>query len=227
MLVIIPIFAGLLACMPVPIGDPERSRIDPEMTGIWVVADGESPALYQFAPYDKRTWLVTAVLVGTGEKFEEEAPEMDTYQGVMDAMETYPVGEEGIGAKSGPTPTFKVWLKKLGGEQFMTWHPVGGFNSEGSFTPEYWWVFKVDKENASRFDLYILSPDDAAFEGITKPKEFEGDDYVKEMRRTWERAVAKNVKEIDFGDEPTVFVRLPDKYLGKASELFEEITAFE
>ena len=35
MLVIIPILAGLLACMPVPIGNPERSRIDPAITGVW------------------------------------------------------------------------------------------------------------------------------------------------------------------------------------------------
>ena len=41
MLAIIPIFAGLLACMPVPIGDPERSRIDPEITGVWFLeSDG-------------------------------------------------------------------------------------------------------------------------------------------------------------------------------------------
>jgi len=59
MLVIIPIFAGLLACMPVPVGDPERSRIDLEMNGVWAVTeDGEDMGYYLFRPYDKRTWLV-------------------------------------------------------------------------------------------------------------------------------------------------------------------------
>ena len=31
--------AGLLACMPVPVGDPERSRIDPNLSGAWLLAE--------------------------------------------------------------------------------------------------------------------------------------------------------------------------------------------
>ena len=63
MLAIIPIFAGLLACMPVPIGDPERSRIDPDISGVWLLeSEEEFDALYLYQPYDKRTWLV----VGAG-----------------------------------------------------------------------------------------------------------------------------------------------------------------
>ena len=62
MLVIIPIFAGLLACMPVPVGDPERSRIDPGLSGVWAMTeDGAEGGSYLFRPYDKRTWLVVGV----------------------------------------------------------------------------------------------------------------------------------------------------------------------
>ena len=43
MLAIIPIFAGLLACMPVPIGNPEKSRIDPEISGVWLAAADAEP----------------------------------------------------------------------------------------------------------------------------------------------------------------------------------------
>ena len=62
MLVIIPIFAGLLACMPVPVGNPERSRIDSELSGVWaMMEDGAESGHYLFRPYDKRTWLVVGV----------------------------------------------------------------------------------------------------------------------------------------------------------------------
>jgi hypothetical protein len=61
MLMIIPVVEGLLACMPVPIGNPERSRIDPEISGMWV-SEGESEIdLYLFQPYDKRTWLTVTI----------------------------------------------------------------------------------------------------------------------------------------------------------------------
>ena len=46
MLVIIPIIAGLLACMPVPIGDPERSRVDPGLNGAWVLQSDDDLEVY-------------------------------------------------------------------------------------------------------------------------------------------------------------------------------------
>lgn len=68
MLVIIPIIAGLLACMPVPVGNPERSRIDPELSGVWALNEnGEESGYYFFRPYDKRTWLVVGVGGSGGE----------------------------------------------------------------------------------------------------------------------------------------------------------------
>ncbi len=67
MLVILPIFAGLLACMPeyVPLGNPERARIDENMSGLWFVeSDEDLVGTFVFLePWDKRTWLVTNVVV--------------------------------------------------------------------------------------------------------------------------------------------------------------------
>ena len=63
---VLPVFAGLLACIPsfpVPIGNPEKSRIDPDISGMWL-ADAEDQILvYLFEPFDKRTWLISAVEV--------------------------------------------------------------------------------------------------------------------------------------------------------------------
>ena len=55
-LILVPVLAGLLACLPVPIGDPERSRIDTSLNGLWLWGDG----VMLFEPYDKRTWLLSA-----------------------------------------------------------------------------------------------------------------------------------------------------------------------
>ena len=49
-LALLPLLVGVWACFPVPVGDPEKSRIDPSMSGLWL---GEE-ALIVLDPYDKR-----------------------------------------------------------------------------------------------------------------------------------------------------------------------------
>ena len=56
---LLPVFAGLLACLPVPIGDPEKSRIDSDISGMWISSDGSQTMIHLYVPYDKRTWLLT------------------------------------------------------------------------------------------------------------------------------------------------------------------------
>jgi hypothetical protein len=70
-LVIVPVFVGLLACMPVPVGDPERSRIDPALSGVWAMSEnGSDSGYFLFRPYDKRTWLVVGVEGGEDESVQ-------------------------------------------------------------------------------------------------------------------------------------------------------------
>jgi hypothetical protein len=56
----LPTLIGLLACipaLPVPIGDPNKSRIDPALTGVWF--DVYKEHVWVIQPYDRRTYLVT------------------------------------------------------------------------------------------------------------------------------------------------------------------------
>lgn len=226
MLMIIPIFAGLLACMPVPIGDPERSRIDPDMSGPWVMDDGDDVNLYLFQPYDKRTWLVVGAQIEEGSEAEIVDLDIQTAGDVFAALRAYPIGEDGITSRT--TIAFKAWLARLGGVQFMTWEPVGGMNSDGSFTPEYWFVFKVVKETEDRVNLYAVNPDYEAFAGITTPDDYEGDDYAGDMRRTWERALKRHAKDPAlFGDDPWIMYRVPASAVEKAAELLQEVIEFD
>lgn len=225
MLMIIPIFAGLLACMPVPIGDPERSRIDPDLSGAWAMDDGGDVNLYLYQPYDKRTWLVIGAQIEEGSEAEIDDLDIETAGDVFAALQAYPIGEDGITSKT--TIAFKAWLTRLGGEQFMTWESVGGMNSDGSFTPEYWFVFKVVKETEERVSLYVVDPDYEGFEGITTPDDYEGDDYVGDMRRTWERALKRHAKDPElFSDDPWVMHKVPGSAVDKAAELFQEVIEF-
>lgn len=75
-LAIIPFVIGLLACMPVPIGNPERSRIVPEINGVWSATSDGDEAFYAFEPWDKRTWIVTGVSAGE----DDEDPSIVVYK---------------------------------------------------------------------------------------------------------------------------------------------------
>lgn len=227
MLAILPILAGLLACMPVPIGDPERSRIDQDMNGVWVMDDGSGDiALYAFQPYDKRTWLVTGAGFEAGPDFEGEEPDLDTVDDFLKALETLPIGDDGF--TSDVTVVYKAWLAKIGGVRFMTWQQVGGFDDEGSFTPKYWFVFKVGKISKDRLELHMVNVEHDGFDHIVKPRDYEGDDYVGDTRRRWERALKKNLDDEDLYAEDTLsLTRLPAEHLEAAAELFQEVISYD
>ena len=221
MLMIIPMVAGLLACMPVPIGDPDRSRIDPDLTGPWIMDTGGEFNLYLFQPYDRRTWLVVGAQFEEGSEAEFDGLDLESADDVLAALRTYPIGEDGITSKT--TILFKAWLTKLGGEQFMTWEPLGGIRDDGSLTAQYWFVFKVVKEESDRVGLYLMDPGFEGFADITKPDEYEGDDYPGAMRRTWERAIRKHIEDNEIYEEQWTLHRVPPNDVESAAELLEEV----
>lgn len=183
MLLIIPIFAGLLACMPVPIGDPERSKIDPDLTGIWVLLSGEENAgdvgFYVFEPYDKRTWLLAGIGIQAGDRVDLNKYDFSTYEGYESLAKNETVSPEGIYADA--IGLEKAWLTKLGGEQFFTWEPKGKIDALTEL-PEYWMVFHVTKENENTLVLRMVDNDSDPFDGIEK------------TRRAYERVLKKHAR---------------------------------
>lgn len=177
MLLLIPFVVGLLACMPVPIGNPERSRIDPGISGVWALNKGDDEtAYYAFEPFDKRTWLLTGL--GT---------EDNEHQVVL----------------------YKAWLTKLAGERFMVWEPKAVYDNE-TFTPEVWFVFRMERPDADTLDLYLVVGDSELFEGVEK------------TRRAYERVLKKNVhNEEIYDDDPLGMTRLEPE----ARSAFEAMAA--
>ena len=228
MLVIIPMFAGLLACMPVPVGDPERSRIDPGLNGTWALeSDDEVGGIYQFLPWDKRSWLMVGAEIETGGEFEGELPDLESVTDLVALLEDVPVGDDGITSSS--AILYKAWLTKIGGEKIMTWELTGLGNDEGRLPPDYWLVFKVEKINADRYHLYMLNGEFDGFDDIPKRKEYDGDDYVGKYRRSFERVIKRNLDNEELISDEVFFIlsRLPDSAADDAQDLFEEVIEFD
>ena len=212
MLAIIPAIIGILACIPVPIGDPERSRIDPEISGVWVWLDSDADAaFYVFEPYDKRTWLLTGIQIEEGKDADFSDYDLEEYDDLVHLMENESIGDDGATATG--TVVYKAWLTKLGGVWFMTWEPKAVFNQD-NFKPEVWWVFRIDRPDANTLDLTML--DDDLFEG------------VEETRRAYERVIKKNAKneELYLDDEKIRLNRVQPEHLGFFEDLAGEIIEY-
>ncbi|MDH3303614.1 MAG: hypothetical protein OEM50_00115 [Gammaproteobacteria bacterium] len=206
MLMIVPVIVGLLACMPVPIGDPERSRIDPAITGVWVLLDGTDSSFFAFEPYDKRTWLLTGVPIDAGDEAALDDFELENYSDLADFIDAGPVvGRDGLTA--GKIANYKVWRTKLGGEWFMTWEPKTVFDNE-SFLPEVWFVFRLERPDEDTLVLTML--DDDLFDGI------------EETRRAYEGVIKRHAgNEALYSEEVARLRRVQPEHL----VLFRRIAA--
>ncbi len=210
-LLMLPVILATLACLPVPIGNPERSRIDPDITGIWMFPGDGDPVFYTFEPWDKRTWLLTGVPLEEGEGADFNDYDLDTFTGLSQLMETETVGAGGATATE--VVMYKVWMTKLGGVWFLTWEPKGLFDDE-QFAPETWYVFRVDKTDANTLSLYLISGENLF------------PDDLEKTRRAYERVIRKNAKNPELYDEdPMIFTRLPDRHRPFFAKLAAEVVA--
>lgn len=198
MLGIIPIFAGLLACMPVQIGDPEESLIDTEMTGIWALinpemGDGDGlGAFYIFESFDKRTWLITGIGVNAGTLVDGSDYELSSYEGYESLAASEEVGPEQIYADG--VILYKAWVADIGGKQFFVWEQRGLADEPGA-EPEFWIVYRLDRIDDRTLDLQMVNGETEPFD-VINPKEF---DHPEKIRRAAERVLAAHV------DDPVIY----------------------
>jgi hypothetical protein len=197
-LIMIPAFIGLLACMPVPIGDPERSKIDDELTGAWLGVVDEGPTLLIYEQYDKRTWLMRNFdMYGDYEKpaialsYEEVIAGVDSEDSEYETFALY-----------------KVWRTKLGKQWFETWEPwcddddcsglPDGLHGEKELM--FWYVWRIEKLDADRIRMYMVNPD---YEGLEDIEGFDPDDEdrnLKKLRRAAEKVIKRNIDDPDLYD---------------------------
>lgn len=148
------LLAILTACLPVPVGDPEKSRVDPGLSGAWRVAGADDGQLLMVLdPYDERTWLVT--LIGLGAAGDSPghaaAPQVPFSAANADVFRVENLG------------VYKCWLTRIGGETFMTWESKTLSDTLPAMVPEQWWVFRIRK---SGDDAFYLDGFDYSIDGL-------------------------------------------------------------
>ena len=56
---LVVVILGLAACVKHPVGDPEKSKVDPQYAGIWTRQESQvEEQLLFIRPYDRRTYLI-------------------------------------------------------------------------------------------------------------------------------------------------------------------------
>src|SRR4051794_39711626 len=87
---------GLCSCLPVPLGDPEKSMADARYLGAWAWAEGGESYVVVIRPWDAKTYLFDAM----------------SYTGDSSA----PVPRVRV--------TYKGWLTSVKGKTFVTLQPI-------------------------------------------------------------------------------------------------------
>ncbi len=204
-LALLPVLLGVLACieLPVPVGNPERSRIDPALSGMWYeIEDGEA-AILLLEAWDKRTWLATWLQIDC-----EQAGCLE--DGIVSGLADHDFDVDA-------TWINKAWLTKLGGERFMTWETKLLGDEDTGQTPQAWWVFRVSTPAPD--ELRLVWPD-PSFQDLNK----------SETRRDAERILRRNARnpELYGVDEPGEkeqsfdFRRLPQAAWGDVRDMLDE-----
>ena len=230
-----PILMSLLACLPVPIGDPEKSRIDPELNGMWIMM-GDDIAVVLFEPYDKRTWLLTmAGLSIDSDQCPDEEESED--QNAVD-YDTLVQRAEKDGADcltaDGEVSLFKAWRTELARQWFMTWEQKGYLDDDYGFASEYWWGFRLDKINANEFSLRFIDGGHDAFDDLQALEKIEDakppydSRDLKAGRREVERAIRKHVDdEALYDDDAMIFYRVLPEHQVLFGSIIDDVIGAE
>ena len=91
-LAMLAIFA-MVGCLPYPLGDPEKSQIDPKLSGYWASVSYDQKEVVALFPFDQHTYVLEEVKL----KKQDEKWQPD-----------------------GPPQLYKGWLTQIRGQQFMT-----------------------------------------------------------------------------------------------------------
>ena len=238
----LPMLLGVMGCfeLPAPIGDPEKSRIDPALNGIWLAESGELERLLMiFEPYDKRTWLVRWTIL---EKHFDEDEEIDLDEaGVVDGAEETEAevaerAEPEAGEAADALPEEIVFitderspLQVLGDGDyyadgvalFKTWRTR--ISGKSFITMEFRVEIDSDEGMEPRVwwgaRVWLTDDDQLAIHFIDK--DFD-DVKAASTRRELERAVRRHHGNEDlYGGDPILLTRVPLEYYDAIGDIVE------
>jgi hypothetical protein len=192
------------ACLPVPIGDPERSKVSDQYSGTWISVSADD-CLYvtTLKPYDKRTWLVGWYCVDLEGDGWKEIQSAESYASIIALLDE--VDPDGV-----ELAVMKAWTVKLGGKMFMTWEPR--LFADSTKEP-FWYVWQIDQPAENTLTARLIDGEYSKFEDIP-------DDKIS--RRRYESIIRKNSSDEELYDTPTiVHFKVPDEDLGLIENLVD------
>lgn len=202
---IAPFLLALTGCLPVPLGDPEKSRIDPELSGVWSFQDEkESGGLWLMEPYDSRTWLVTSIEVEMqpSAKPTEAAPApAPDERMLLEQKDLVPASLQ----------TYKAWLTPIRNVRFLILEPKIVVNADGSMAPKLWLAFAVTSKGKDTLELRSLN------------YEFKG---LKEVRTSAEARgiIAHNLEDPKLLEKSAVVLtRVPRDQYGRVDNWLKKL----
>ena len=199
---LVPFLLALMACLKVPVGDPEKSRIDPVLSGVWRVEYNgrSSDSLWIIEPWDARTWIVTMIDAKEDESSDEAAA--TTPRDVLTLLESN--GLKDIYA-------YKAWLATFGGVRFLVLEPKRPLHDLTGEKPEFWYALKVQKPTAERVGLLL-----AIGENIDEAKTTAKAEAIL-------RKHARDPALYGDGSESYILLRVPETEYGRVGELLESL----
>jgi len=177
-LLLIPALLVVMACftLPVPLGDPEKSRVDPDLSGVWIISDNEEfDGFLVLEPWDKRSWMVALAieLSINGESLQggldepvnnEEQPETPTIE--LLRQNRLEINEVAF---------YKGWLTRIKGQRFITWEPkmFTDFQEDSESEEPHWWVFQIRESDENELILDVVDPSEDDREQIETRSQLE------------------------------------------------------
>lgn len=241
---LLPLLLGVMGCfeLPAPIGDPEKSRIEPAMNGVWLAEEGEFEGLLMiFEPYDKRTWLVRWIQLEesrgrreTGES-DETAADIPA-EAPVEAAEGDAVAEPDPGEAALPEEIVVLSdersLLELIADGDMYADGVVLFKTWRKRISGKWFItmeFRggLDSEGGMKPEVWwgarawLTGDDKLAIHFINN----EFDELEDEMtRRELERVVRRHHDNVElyFDEAPILLERVPREYYDDIAEIVEE-----
>ena len=203
-LVMLPALLGVMGCLTVPIGNPERSTIDPKLSGIWIGKN--SSFLLVLDPYDRRTWLASLIELKFDEMLEKKLKKLKKLEN--NAAEISAAITEAFVAgnlKAVKVSIHKSWLTNIKGTRLMTWEPkplllsmkyINSINDHEQ-SEAYWFVFRIRRKSPDELSLDMVNSDLDDLEevksrreaesflrrNINNPKLFSGEENTLELKR--------------------------------------------
>lgn len=142
---LIVVILGLTACVKYPVGDPEKSKVDPKYSGVWLTKqDGGEDNLLFLRPYDSRTYYAS----------------LFTYS------------REGSEIEPSERLDFKAWLTSIGHATFISMECLSCKHFAGVSEEPPYLVGKMDLKDGS-LHLRFVNGDEEPAENANNSSELE------------------------------------------------------